>query len=97
MKLRVELAPGRFVSPLQMSSISASIVPWRVVPRYAERPIAARKGAQECKFQDVADISGVLITHRPPPNSRLANPSFGTGFLSLEQRWDSMSFGSTAP
>jgi hypothetical protein len=66
-KLRVELTPSRFVPPFKVSSINTSVVPRCVVPRDPERAIAASKRSQKCKLQNIADVAGILIAHRPPP------------------------------
>jgi hypothetical protein len=41
MKLFIEQTPSRFVAPFEMSSVRASIVPGRIVPGDAERPVRA--------------------------------------------------------
>ncbi len=78
MKLFIEQTPRRFVTPFKMPSVRPSVVAWRVIPSDAERPVRAGQSPQKCELENIADISGILITHRSPPDplsrSRIGNP-----------------------
>lgn len=63
MQFFIRRPPGRFFAPFEMPTIWAAVGSWRVLPCDAKNPVCGGKGTQKGEFNNVADITGVLIAH----------------------------------